>query len=568
MDLLSISDFTHSKLGLNTPDGQWKLLQSGIVIAEGRFMRFKLALLMLAVCWHNVVLSHSKDEKFIKSGDLRLREFSPKLRSYALQQILDNIVGAKHILFDAPADSRGIYGAVIAAPSVMADDLRGEVQDYRWRWKRDAAIVMRYLARVMLDGALAAVEPARRIALADAYVQFCEREQQAHQILPNVFELGHAKVTLLAEKNPLTWGYPQNDGPPLENFALYEILKLYRAVGADPVLVQRLMKVFIRNTEYILQNYGQAQVERWEEEKANSHFSILLEMHGALRLALELGVENPSRVEHVRDVLAQWIRQRHISADGAIISNYQPWLEGSLVRDKYSGLDTQVLMSSLFLNKWWDESGERFFAPNDPHLRLTFHHLRSAFARKYHVNSNAHDTRTGEPLRGLVFGRYPEDVQHFGGAPWFITTFTAIQFVLWDAIEMHRLGKVRITTTDLPYFNDFIGTEVSKNLFHNSSAVIIGRENPLFARIVTAMVRFAKESFFRVMVHSGEREVSLTEVLNGVHGYKEGIEHLTWSSVEADKTLRLFEQAERLDLIPEEIAPLTAHCSEILVSRN
>lgn len=477
---------------------------------------------------------------------------------HSLKRILDNFVGADHILFDGENDLRGLPGAIIAAPSVVHDLERGETQNYAWRWKRDAAIVMRTLVRIMMKGELEKIDAHRKLAFVRSYVEFCEKEQLAH-FKDGHFELGHAKVSLQAEVNALPWGYPQNDGPPLESMALFEILNLMKQDGLKDIPLQQLiLRVLKRNLDYMLAHYGEPAVERWEEVKARAHFSILAETQAALRGAQKaIDLFDPSLkagdqidqvlIEKAQAHLGEILAYQFAGADRQYIPSHLDLIpDGSLERAKNSALDMQVLMTSVAINKYWEMSLEEklanenfIYPPSHPLMRATFYRLSHAFYSKYSVNRLGIDHETQLGLPGLLFGRYPEDSKHFRGAPWFITTFAAVQFLLWDAIYLQN-HELSISNRDQDYFR-------SLNSGLTEAQLAVGRyekESEVSSKIRKALVKLAKDIFFRAMVHTGSDDFTLTEVLDPDTGYKTGIEHLTWSYVEYLKSVRMFARAK------------------------
>lgn len=488
-----------------------------------------------------------------KHSDRLSRHMAAQL-SYSLDQILNNIVGANQILFGGPADSRGLPGAVLAAPSREWDPERKEWQDYRKNWTRDAAITMRLVFRIMAKGELDYLPADRKMDLARAYVQFCEKAQSIH-FKDGKYDLGHALVMPDGKPNPNEWGYPQNDGPPLQVIALSEVLQLMRDLRTVDIPLQRLiLTVMKRNIDYMVEHYDNPAVERWEEEKAQAHFSISVEMLRGLhtayasaemfdpslnaRVALNPSILLPAMID-----LANKIEERFIDVGaGFIPAKYDMIPDGSTVRNKTSRLDMQVIMTSIAMNKYWETNVPQvtedfIYPPSHPLMRATFDRLREDFRHRYNVNQHGVDSVSGLQLPGMLFGRYAEDT-HFEGSPWFITTFAAVQYLLWDAVQI-QISPLVISNVDLPYFQHLdTGLDakvLAPGVYAGNSEVRI--------KVRDALVRSAEEIFFRLMVHTGN-EFSLTEVLKKVGGFKWGIHELTWSHVEFVKTKRMFERAQ------------------------
>ncbi|MBK9037919.1 MAG: hypothetical protein IPL83_01965 [Bdellovibrionales bacterium] len=517
---------------------------------------------MVAYIFLNLSLvSSAGEESPMSPGRVDLSKHSDRLSrhmaaqlSYSLDQILNNIIGANQILFDGPVDSRGLPGAVLAAPSKEWDERRKEWQDYRKNWTRDAAITMRLVFRIMAKGELDYLPAERKLALARAYVQFCEKAQSIH-FKDGKYDLGHALVMPDGKPNPNEWGYPQNDGPPLQVIALSEVLQLMRELRTVDIPLQRLiLTVMKRNIDYMVEHYDNPAVERWEEEKARAHFSISVEMLRGLhtayasaemfdpslnaRVALNPSILLPAMID-----LANKIEERFIGVGaGFIPAKYDMIPDGSTVRDKTSQLDMQVIMTSIAMNKYWEmnipQVREDFiYPPSHPLMRATFDRLREDFRHRYNVNQHGVDSVSGLHLPGVLFGRYAEDT-HFDGSPWFITTFAAIQYLLWDAVQI-QISPLVISDVDLPYFQHLETGLDAKVLVPG----VYAGNSEVRTKVRDALVRSAEEIFFRLMVHTGS-ELSLTEVLKKVGGFKWGIHELTWSHVEFVKTKRMFERAQ------------------------
>jgi glucoamylase len=519
---------------------------------------YKFVALISGVACVALMLTARADEQPPLAGDKRVSTWVDDQYKFAFKWILENIVGAKTLLFNIP-DDRGLPGAVIAAPSVVLDSTRGagEVQNYNWNWKRDAATTMRLVVRLIGDGSFDSWPVSARVGLLKNYVNFCETEQLAHLMPNGEFELGHAKSNLRGEKYEGPWGYPQNDGPPLQNIVLDEIIRLLSAKKiVDPALRVTTLRVFRRNVTYILKNYDKAAVERWEEVKAKSHFSILLEERKALLVALST-MDNLTPVEralspYTADQLKTAVKEietliekRHLSKErGYILADFETINDESLVRDKKSQLDMQVIMSSLLTNKFWEMHEDTYMSPSDPWVRATFNKLREQFVEKYAINKNGIDPATGERIRGVAFGRYPEDRQHFKGSPWFITSFAAVQSLLWDAMYIHEKKHVTITDLDRGYFLALNTGLTAEDLgAGHAQPLVITENDPRFAKIINGLVKFAKETYYRATVHGGDGH-HLTEVFDPWDGHQFGIEGLTWTYVESMKTIRMLWRAQ------------------------
>lgn len=540
----------------------------------------------------------------------RLSDWVNKHLEVALEErIIANINGVKQILTGSLLDSDhwGLPGAVIAAPSVEFDPTRvnpsngelGEWQDYRGVWKRDSALTMRMIFRLMLYGPWKNRTDHFKTSVIRNYANFSEMEQGAHRIRIPIdwggqgnesllseplqepsFDLAKAKVNAFAQPNLRMWGEPQDDGPPLQIMALIDALNVLsentnniseefrnqNSVQINEITFQ-INRIIRRNLRFMMQtipatlDLERSYFERWEETKAQSHFAVLVEQRYALQsLINKFSTTNTPElifkllgysVEDIKSLVKQiekHIHTHHLSQD-YILAHYKIDKDHGLVRNKDSGLDVQVLMASLETNKLLDPVTDHYLAPNNPYMRATFFGLDQAFKQKYKINKESTDPITGEKLRGVAWGRYPEDQQHFDGDPWFIATYTKIQFLLWDAIQSEKLQYIDVSDLDIKYISELSDLKFEElKIPSDQKTLRIMASDPRFEKILKGMVEKAKETFFKAMVHAGQ-EGELSEVFDQNSGFKRGIKNLTWSWVELLKAIRMFHRASNQNII-------------------
>jgi len=538
----------------------------------------------------------------------RLSDWVNQQLEVALEKrIVANISGFRQILSGSAldADHWGLPGAVIAAPSVEFDPTRinpgsgelGEWQDYRGVWKRDSALTMRLIFRLMSHGPWKNRPDTFKISVIRNYVAFSEAEQGSQRMrtaldwgrggdenliinpyLEPLFDLSKAKVNAFAQPNLRMWGEPQDDGPPLQIMALLDALQTLSQISiknslASNDLVPQIHRVIRRNLMFIMQTLPSTlkmerpYFERWEETKAQSHFAVLLEQRYALESLLvkyfaKTKEENfnkffgysKSDITNLIKQIEKHIESYHISEEYPyILAHFNIDQNHGLVRDKRSNLDVQVLMASLETNKFTDDESRHYLSPSHPSMRATFYHLDRAFKEKYRINKDSWDPLTGEKLRGVAWGRYPEDQQHFDGDPWFIATFTKVQFLLWDAIQSEMRGYIEVSTIDREYILEVSGLrEKELEIDPNTSKIIIANEDPRFERVLKGMIEKSKETFFRAMIHAGH-EGELSEVFDQNSGFKRGIKNLTWSWVELLKSVRMYHRASKQKILSQHV---------------
>lgn len=513
------------------------------------------------------------------------------------KRIIANINGFTQILTGSVMDHDpwGLPGNVIAAPSVEFDRERrnpatgelGEWQDYRGVWKRDSSITMRMIFRLMNHGPWRIWPAHKKLYVIRNYVNFSEFEQGTHRIRPRIdwgepgdesmienplqeplFDLSRAKVNAFNQENVRLWGEPQDDGPPLQTITMLEGLKVLTHLKPNEMpfaqdVINSLYRVIRRNVRFMMStipnalNLQRTHYERWEETAAQLHFAILMEQRYALHQVKNVLLKNsdPEKfkaflgysVESLDQTIGriEWrIQQLFLSKQkGHILAHYLIDSKQGLVRSKDLNLDVQVLMASLETNKFGGSDDNFYFAPSDPWMRATFYHLEQAFQKKYKINKEGLDHVTGEKLQGTVWGRYPEDKQHFNGDPWFISTYTKVQFLLWDAVYSSKKKEIRITPKDKNYFLSLSELKEEDLSFANSrEEIIIKMEDPRFEIIIKGLIEETKETFYRAIAHAGD-EGELSEVIDQNTGKSRGIRNLTWSWVELLKAIRMFKRS-------------------------
>lgn len=513
------------------------------------------------------------------------------------KRIIANINGFTQILTGSPMDHDpwGLPGNVIAAPSVEFDRERrnpatgemGEWQDYRGVWKRDSSITMRMIFRLMNHGPWRDWPAHKKLYVIRNYVNFSEFEQGTHRVRPPIdwggpgdehmvnyplqepqFDLSRAKVNPFNQENVRMWGEPQDDGPPLQTITLIEGLKVLTLLSSNEMpfaqdVINSLYRVIRRNLRFMMStipsalNLQRTHYERWEETAAQMHFAILMEQRYALHQVKYVLLKNSDadrfraflgysvkNIDQVIEKIELRIQQLFLSKEkGHILSHYHIDTKQGLVRSKDTNLDVQVLMASLETNKFGGNDDNFFFAPSDPWMRATFYYLEQAFQKKYKINKDGFDHQTGEKLKGTVWGRYPEDNQHFNGDPWFISTYTKVQFLLWDAVYASKKKEIQITPKDKNYFLNLTELKEEDLIFSNPGDVIIIKEtDPRFEIIIKGLINETKETFFRAMTHAGDGG-ELSEVIDQNTGKSRGIRNLTWSWVELLKSIRMLKRS-------------------------
>lgn len=544
----------------------------------------------------------------MEQHEARINQWLSDNFEVSVERILENISGARQVRSGDyfQSDRWGLPGAVLAAPSVEHDREKinpstgelGEWQDYRYVWKRDTALTMRLVFRLMYTGPWQSWSSAVKYQIISNYVNFVRAEQAAHKIRDEIeytgvgnetlsqsplsepeYDLSRARVNAMAQPNLRQWGEPQDDGPPLQTMALLDGLRVLRSLtdlNDNLGLEGALMDALRLNVRFMLQTIpkslsGQRHYyERWEETRAELHFAVLIEQRYALLSTLNL-VSNwdDQKVSKLfgydRSTISDLILQIEEAVEEKFLlkplnyigAHFSISKDHGLVREKPSNLDVQVLMASLETNKFSDSEEMHYFSPSHPWVRSTFVSLYRVFAEKYVVNKMGVDQATGEKLPGFAWGRYPEDSQHFNGDPWFITTFAAVQHLLWNLTKISQDKEVKITTIDRGYFRDVVG--LSEQDLNFSDELIISDSDPRFKQIVLGLTRAAKETFFRAMVHAGN-DGELSEVFDQEDGFRKGIKNLTWSWVELLKTVRMFRRASDF---PDVQANLKVETSEL-----
>lgn len=454
---------------------------------------------------------------------------------YSVRAILKNIVGAEKIFEhqNPHEDSRGIPGAVLAAPSERRDTNTGEVHNYNWVWKRDAALTISALVD-LADSAFKGKESAL-LLLFSHYLKFSNDDVALHHGYRE--GLGEAKITPFNEVNIHPWGGPQTDGPALQTLAALKILDWIQSTGLRDTSEAARARSFIdsivsENVKYTLRKHSALNVDTWEEVKANSHFSTVLVQLASLDDVLtrmragqfqELRAHEDEIGRAIGSLNAN-LRQ-HLSADRQyIIAHLGVRHDQSLVSQKPGNLDTEVVLALQQVKK--------SFGVDRSWVRSTVEAQRKLFVRLFPVNANGRDAG-GKTIPGYAVGRYEGD-RHFGGQIWPLTTMAHARHYFEDAGQAIQDGFIEIGLRDRSYFIE-LGTGLSPSELQGR----IEASDPRFAPIIDALMKRGKDILKRIEVHTGS-DRKMTEVLDKDNGYKHGIEDLTWSYVEYVKAYRSF----------------------------
>lgn len=340
--------------------------------------------------------------------------------------------------------------------------------DYYFDWVRDTALTYRALIDYY--------EMTRNPKIRKMIFTWIEAEAY-RQNQPTFTGLGEPKYFIDGSGYTGGWGRPQNDGPALRALAMIKFARMLLAEGNQDYVIKNLYhgvlpanSVIKKDLEYTAYNWKVPSFDLWEEEMG-LHFYTLLAQHTALqegaKLAYELG--DGGAGDFYRSQSAQigsFLKREFLDSRIGILATINK-VNGGLGY-KQMNLDVAPLLALLHNSPY-----QNLISLREPAVRKYITVLIETFRNIYPINKNKNNL-------GVAIGRYPEDkydgyTTSSTGNPWFLTTLA--------------LGE---------YF------------------------------CFTGEKALALKQFDRALYHS-DRNGSMSEQFNHVHGFMQGAVELTWS---------------------------------------
>lgn len=438
---------------------------------------------------------------------------------FSVSQILDNIDHAKTL-------PNSLAGNVVASPGVAVDHFNNHVQDYRFHWVRDGALVTRALITVYQTDLITPLQKQRLKPFFDQYLQLTKIHQQRAD------NFGEPKFYL--DGSPFTgaWGRPQNDGPALRAIVNMGWLSVLEKGRKHKKAQAYFLDIVQADLEYTAKVALEKSFDIWEEVFAH-HFNVAYLQVSALERGAVWAerMKQPGKASYYRSTAAT-VRSRL----KIFYNNEKGFIEASRdqsaghVWNKTSGLDIAVVLAFLHsdqsvLNEW---------------LMGTIELIRRDFIRIYNINQR--------DLPGYLVGRYPED-SYFGGNPWPLTTLSLAEIYYRMAEELGRGGEINISALNVAFLNRFLDGRVGLG-------AKIQKGSELSHQLRKTLLKQGDTVLARVRLHMGQNG-ELYEQFHRETGELTALPHLTWSYAAMVETL----------LSRERAYDLTATCEVLLNER-
>ena len=438
----------------------------------------------------------------------------------------------KNISPDLPGYQKGF---VVAAPWTVPG-----IQNYRYHWVRDAALVMNTVVTRYVSN-----QDAAAFAELVDYVNFCKQNQTAPEPA-DAEQVGLGEVKFNPDGSRYTqWMRPQNDGPALRAITLIRLAReliregktglaqhLYdgSAPGQNGINAPGVIKA---DLDYLGAHWTDVSFDPWEEVKAHHFYTRLVQRKALLdgaNLARVLGdsddTGNDLSVAHQLEtaINTHWIPQGQKTPSGSV-SQGQIWDSFDRVYGvdyKSTGLDVAAVLGALHAHNELDNDGDFFYSPSDPRVLKTAMELSQAFSAEFPI-SQKDSQQSG---LGVPIGRYPKDKYNgfdssHAGNPWYLSTAAFAELYYRCAEEWQKAGKLSVSPIDA----DFLATLVSQPL---QPGEVIQASDSRFANLVSS-VRALGDTYLRTVKFHERADGHLNEEFSRDDGSPTGAEDLSWS---------------------------------------
>jgi glucoamylase len=444
----------------------------------------------------------------------------------------------KNLSPDLPGYKKGF---VVAAPWVVPG-----VQNYRYHWVRDAALVMNTVVTRYMSAEDQETKKTSFSRLVD-YINFSKQNQTAPQP-ENAEKVGLGEVKFNPDGTRYTnWMRPQNDGPALRAITMirlsYQLIKekqlklvkhLFDGIGPGQNGIQA-PGVIRADLDYIGEHWTDTSYEPWEEVMGHHFYTRLVQQKALLDgawLAGQLGDEaDANKYRHSAEQLTPLIKSHWIAAGqttpSGTVSTGQIWDTFDYVKGvnyKSSGLDVVEVLAALHAHNELDnlyDKGDRFFSPSDDLILKTAFELSLAFNNLFPL---AHNDSSSGP--GVPIGRYPED-KYNGydstklGNPWYLATAAYAELYYRCAEEWKEDGAIKVTALN----SEFLATLTTTAL---KTGETISSNDPRFQTLISS-VRALGDSYLRRVEANEAADGHLTEEFSRDDGTPTGAQDLSWS---------------------------------------
>jgi glucoamylase len=403
-----------------------------------------------------------------------------------------------------PGGPPPLRGVVVAA-------LHRKDPDYYFHWIRDSAEVMRAVARAFLQGRPYEQRTPFETQFGD-FLQLSRRLQQT----PSRYGLGEPRYTVSGEVDPLPWSRPQFDGPALRALAVLDYLKAEPSARTpDPARRALAVDVLVTDLEFLTTVWDQRGFDAWEEYRADSYSTRLVQLAALERGAAWLEAHAPDRghPSQYRDCATRldallddhWDPARkYVKAQLAVV-------ETDGYTAKATDLDSEVIVAIIDA----DRDGARHSVLDD-RVQATVAALETLFRDSYPINRRS-DV-------GLAYGRYAGDAYYGGNAWYFITAYYA-SFYYRLAARLQAGASVTVTARNLPFLRSVLPSDAAAQLKEGAT---LEPDSPLHAAALRAFALKGDGVLARLKVHT-PADGQLYEQIDRVRGTPVSSRGIAWS---------------------------------------
>ena len=396
--------------------------------------------------------------------------------------------------------------------SVMASDST-QNPNYRFHWKRDAALTMDVVVSLYEKE----TDPAKKDFYYNKIWDYARLARKL-QLTPSRGNLGEPKFNSDGTSFDGEWGRPQNDGPALEATVLIRFAKILMREHKPPVLIQELYdsklpthSVIKEDLEYIGREWSADSFDLWEEVMASRHFYTQMSIRRALADGADLAMIMGDRAA------SEWYKMKVVHLDDEISRHWDqvrkiilPTMEARSVR-RASGIDIAIILGVLH-----NYRGDKFFAPSDDRVLSTAFETEKAFKNLYPLNQGREN--------GIGIGRYPEDI-YFGGHPWLLASNAFAELYYLVTQDWKRKSQIECTEINLNFLKSLLS---DANVQKLKPGMIISKEDSLFQEMTASLIRKA-DGYLKLSYEFQNPDGSLPEQIDKVSGQAVWRGNLTWS---------------------------------------
>jgi glucoamylase len=442
-------------------------------------------------------VSHANVDQSVQDAlEKTMPRFACNLSPTKWKKKLERVVDGKPQTIEMTAAS----GSIIAAPHVSDPD-------YFFHWSRDSALVVDSLVRY-IDFVPGTSKEAWLHNFIRNFTLFSARLQAS----ASVYGIGEVRFNVDGSVDSIPWSRPQNDGPALRALSLLHYYERY-GYRLDADFKTTLLKVVIKDIEYVAQSAGEKSFDLWEYS-LGFHFYTRLVQLGALEEGIRLlplkAVPSWYRaIKNLKTALKDhWNTEKEFYSFSAGPVFDQP---GNPVGQPGGGLDSSAILAALHSRRLAET-----FSLRDDRLQFTVWKLENYFRNHFPVNHGAAEQR------GPAIGRHEGD-GYYGGNAWYFLTagFGEYFYRLAAYYSSHQKQTLLVTRYNRELFEETIGRHLSEgeNLMSD-----VAHRNLLVAKLIAK-----GDAFISTVIKYIPSDGMMAEQFSKVDGLSISASDLTWS---------------------------------------